>query len=243
MKVFSCLLFVGTVTISPRVISLGTKPKHRSMSMSVNDFVSVVAGATSGTVGVLISYPFDSIKTKIQTIAASNVFKVQDLNFFQMTQIVMREEDISSLYVGVKGSLIGNSIVKACSFSTFHIALLEISGSSTSIPSFDQLCMAAAFSGFLTSFIVNPIERIKIIIQSKGKDKLFIEDQEAIFPEIKVISQVLKSDGFRGLAFRGLDATLAREIPGYTLDFVIYYSLVLLISLLCSSAERKIKCI
>ena len=68
--------------------------------------------------------------------------------------------------------------------------------------------------GFVTSFLVNPIERIKILMQS---DKAGEYDSE-----IDCAIKVMKKDGLKGLMVRGLDATLAREIPGYGLYFVAY---------------------
>ena len=68
--------------------------------------------------------------------------------------------------------------------------------------------------GFVTSFLVNPIERIKILMQS-DKDGQYKS-------EIDCAIKVIKEDGLKGLLVRGLDATLAREIPGYGLYFVVY---------------------
>jgi solute carrier family 25 carnitine/acylcarnitine transporter 20/29 len=81
-------------------------------------------------------------------------------------------------------------------------------------PTLDVLCAAAAFSGFVASFFVNPIERIKILMQADKKGEYT--------SEVDCASKVLKRDGVKGLAIRGLDATLAREIPGYGLYFAVY---------------------
>ena len=70
----------------------------------------------------------------------------------------------------------------------------------------------------MTSFLVNPIERVKILMQA---DK--IGEYKS---EIDCASQVVKKDGLKGLLVRGLDATLAREIPGYGLYFVVYSLLI-----------------
>jgi solute carrier family 25 (mitochondrial carnitine/acylcarnitine transporter), member 20/29 len=70
------------------------------------------------------------------------------------------------------------------------------------------------FAGFVTSFLVNPIERIKILMQS---------DKTGVYKsEIDCAVKVIREDGLKGLLVRGLDATLAREIPGYGLYFVAY---------------------
>lgn len=69
-------------------------------------------------------------------------------------------------------------------------------------------------AGFVTSFLVNPIERIKILMQS---------DKSGVYKsEIDCAIKVISEDGLKGLLVRGLDATLAREIPGYGLYFVAY---------------------
>ena len=81
-------------------------------------------------------------------------------------------------------------------------------------PTLDVLCAAAAFSGFVSSFVVNPIERIKILMQADKKGEFK--------SEIDCAAKVLERDGVKGLAVRGLDATLAREIPGYGIYFAVY---------------------
>lgn len=70
----------------------------------------------------------------------------------------------------------------------------------------------------MTSFLVNPIERVKILMQA---DKI-----GEYSSEIDCASQVVRKDGLKGLLVRGLDATLAREIPGYGLYFVVYSLLI-----------------
>ena len=40
--------------------------------------------------------------------------------------------------------------------------------------------------------------------------------------EMDCIKKIVKQDGMSGLLGRGLDATLAREVPGYGLYFVAY---------------------
>jgi solute carrier family 25 carnitine/acylcarnitine transporter 20/29 len=70
------------------------------------------------------------------------------------------------------------------------------------------------YTGFIASFLVNPIERIKILMQSDKEGKYR--------SEIDCALKVITKDGWKGLMVRGLDATLAREIPGYGLYFVVY---------------------
>lgn len=204
----------------PRYIRKVTEP---AMMM---DVLSITAGSVAGAVGVGFAYPLDSMKTKIQNIAASQSnegLEKHPLDLLLIAQNILKDEGIWSLYKGVTGVMMGNALIKACAFSANRWALSEFT---TGSPTLDQLCLSAAFAGLITSFFSNPIERVKVLMQSKTK---IAKDEKGFTPdlsELEVISQVLKSDGVHGLAFRGLDATLAREIPGYSLYFVGYFTLM-----------------
>jgi len=61
--------------------------------------------------------------------------------------------------------------------------------------------------------VINPIERLKIQMQISNGE---------INDSYECLIQTIKSDGFHGLLFRGIDATLWREVPGYALYFLAY---------------------
>ena len=82
------------------------------------------------------------------------------------------------------------------------------------VPTLIQLVLAAGFAGFVTSFLVNPIERIKILMQADYKGEYS--------SELDCAGKVLEQDGLSGLCVRGLTATIAREVPGYGMYFVFY---------------------
>ena len=197
-------------------------------SLMMFDVLSVAAGSIAGAVGVGFAYPLDSMKTKIQNRAASSGSSdKQNLSFLSIAKDILRNEGVLSLYKGVIGVMLGNALIKACAFTANRWALAEIT---TGSPTLDQLIVAAAFSGMVTSFFSNPIERVKVLMQSKVQtnfdcDAAGSETKEED-SELQIISHVLKSEGLQGLAFRGLDATLAREIPGYSLYFVGYFTMI-----------------
>ena len=185
------------------------------------ELLSIAAGSVAGAVGVGFAYPLDSMKTKIQNIAASQISKfpseaVPDLK--QVVTQILHQDGILSLYNGVAGVMMGNALVKACAFTVNGWALSEITSNS---PTIEQLCFSAAFAGMVTSFLSNPIERVKVLMQSNAKTGSIEK-----LNEVKIISHIINSDGVKDLAFRGLDATLAREIPGYSLYFVAYFVLM-----------------
>lgn len=213
---------VGALKKSPRPCR--STPSLSKLQML--DVLSVAAGSIAGAVGVGFAYPLDSMKTKIQNIAASapeGGAESSAQTLFQTARCVLRDEGLSSLYEGVAGVMLGNALIKACAFSANKWALSEIAIEN---PTLNQLILAAAFSGLVTSFFSNPIERVKVLMQSNINSKSNGWGNEGNISEMQIISQIVKADGLHGLAFRGIDATIAREIPGYSLYFASYFSLI-----------------
>ena len=108
--------------------------------------------------------------------------------------------------------MIGEAFVKAILFGSNAFTLDQLKD--FDIPILLKLCIASAFSGFVSSFVLNPIERVKILMQADD-DKLYLS-------ELDCIIKTIKSDGIFGLIFRGLDGMMAREIPGCIIYFVAY---------------------
>lgn len=81
-----------------------------------------------------------------------------------------------------------------------------------SLSSTSALLLAACNAGFVTSFFVTPIERIKVMMQASKKYK----------NEFICLKAILQTEGVGGLFGRGLGTTLGREIPSYGIYFFIY---------------------
>jgi len=101
--------------------------------------------------------------------------------------------------------MLGQALIKSIAFSAnaFALKLLLLQAHSLN-PTLTQLCIAGSFSGFVASFVVNPIERIKVLMQA---------DQNGLYrSEVHCAQEIISSDGFTGLVTRGLDATILREV-------------------------------
>jgi len=131
---------------------------------------SLLAGSIAGASGVIVAFPFDTIKTKTQ--AASNSDSAVPKSNLELIKNILEEEGFKGFYAGVKPAALGQFFIKAVAFSTNSNALLYLTGNdmgSASNPSFLALISAASLSGFVASFLVCPIERIKILMQA-GND-------------------------------------------------------------------------
>ena len=104
-----------------------------------------------------------------------------------------------------------SALIKSIAFSS-NAAALEFLQERYALPAVAALLIAACFSGFVTSFLVTPIERIKVLLQSSNAYK----------NEIDCFQKVIEVEGVIGIFTRGLGPTLAREIPSYGIYFLIY---------------------
>jgi hypothetical protein len=97
-----------------------------------------IKGACAGIFGIIISHPFDTIKSNIQN------------------NIYIKKYNLKILYKGLLPPLIGTSIEKSIVFGTYnHLQKLN---NNTLINGF--------IAGFIASFIITPYERLKIIKQN-----------------------------------------------------------------------------
>lgn len=130
-----------------------------------------------------------------------------------MFKLVLEQEGIAGFYGGVLWVMLGQAFIKSAAFASNTWAL-NIVATDSSNPNVAELVAAACFAGFLTSYVVNPIERVKILMQADNTNQ-YSSDLDCFL-------KVLKKDGVSGLVLRGIDATLWREVPGYALYFVAY---------------------
>jgi lipoprotein signal peptidase len=124
--------------------------------------------------------------------------------------------------------MIGQGILKSVAFTANSIALRFLHGRlSPSTNKWTSLLLAAAFAGFITSFLTVPFERIKVMMQAQQKqttnnnhnknDKIKYYSNE-----IDCLRAIIRNEGISGSMVRGLGTTLAREVPSFVIYFVFY---------------------
>jgi hypothetical protein len=160
----------------------------------------------SGAVGVGVAYPLDTLKTKQQASAGS-----ENLNPVQLTRQIYRNEGVAGFYGGVSTTMAGQAIIKGVLFFLFGTLRSILERTALGVGTL-SLCLAAGISGALSSFVMAPVERIKCVMQAKAAG--------TFSSPFKCIAEVVGRDGIYGLCFRGLGATVMREIPACTLYLV-----------------------
>jgi hypothetical protein len=115
-------------------------------SISYTDFMG---GTLGGIIGTIISHPFDTIKTRIQTNKLYNIYNIRDL------------------YKGLNVPLYGIALEKAIVFGTYNTTNKILKKYT------DNLIITSGVSGLIAGFfctiIVTPVEKIKINMQNNVK--------------------------------------------------------------------------
>lgn len=139
------------------------------------------------------------------------------VNTWNVMRQVYENEGIAGFLGGIRIMMLGQALVKACSFTVNSLVLnweVAHASSQTDSPTTAMFLIAAASAGFASSFIVNPVERVKILLQAASDGNSH--------SEAECIQQVLKSEGWSGFLGRGLGTTMLREIPSDAIYFSVY---------------------
>ncbi|KAL6944972.1 hypothetical protein ACO0QE_002414 [Hanseniaspora vineae] len=162
-------------------------------------YYSIISGGTAGVTELLIMYPLDTVKTRMQlkggaTAGANN-------GVFSILSNIVKTEGPLRLYKGLLSPIFLEMPKRAIKFSATD-EFRKIYGEKLNWgPSPKLQVLSGISAGVLESFLVTPFELVKIKLQ----------DPNSAFKGPKdVISSILKSRGVIGMA-TGLEATMWRQ--------------------------------
>ena len=128
--------------------------------------------------------------------------------------------------------MIGQAFIKAIQFSVNEISFLWLENYSTIQSTAIKLAISGTLAGLLSSFVVSPVELVKIRMQAQDKLSSNKKDDDACASslvydnELDCARWIVKNEGWRGLFCHGLGITILREIPSFAFYFVAYGLLV-----------------
>jgi solute carrier family 25 carnitine/acylcarnitine transporter 20/29 len=153
---------------------------------STESVLHFIHGGIAGSTGVLLSHPIDTVKSRIQ-------------------KGIRVKWGIQHLYKGFVPPLFGVGLEKSIVFGVFqnvrNLLSSRIENKYTHIP------ISGAVAGFASSFVVTPIERLKILRQTESE------------------YEYARNSRIRGkvnFLYRGLSMTFIREMPGFAIYFTVY---------------------
>eukprot|EP00457_Paulinella_chromatophora_P011254 gb/GEZN01011384.1/.p1 GENE.gb/GEZN01011384.1/~~gb/GEZN01011384.1/.p1 ORF type:complete len:285 (-),score=7.48 gb/GEZN01011384.1/:235-1089(-) len=163
---------------------------------------SFLAGSVAGMASIVVVHPLDTIRTRVQT--SSKYYGAWDC-----AVETARREGMRGFYKGLSLPLCFQAIYKSVMFGSFTQAKKLLHDfSSDAPPSIGVIGASAAIAGGVNSFVVTPVELVR--------NRLMVQyDSTGLARQgpLVIIREVLGSQGMSGM-FKGLGATLARDMPG-----------------------------
>mmetsp|Transcript_36062 Transcript_36062/g.36746 ORF Transcript_36062/g.36746 Transcript_36062/m.36746 type:complete len:298 (-) Transcript_36062:38-931(-) len=176
-------------------------PKESRFSPVVTDFV---AGSVAGCVSIFTGHPIDTVKVRMQSSSAYT-------SGIQCARNIIANEGFYVLYRGLLPPLLTSAVVSAAVFTTYGYTLEIMKGRKESASYFDMF-IAGLVSGIPCGIISTPVELIKI--QEQINPSKFGQPWQCAYV-------LTKKSGIFGL-FRGLNATVCREVPAFGIYFLSY---------------------
>ena len=166
---------------------------------------NLVAGGFGGLCSLVVGYPFDTVKVRLQTCTQYN----SAMHCFKST--IMNEGPMS-LFRGVSGLACVALPRFALMFHSNSVARNLFFQSDDSSHNYLHICLSGALSQILVvPLIVAPLERIKVILQTNTK----------INGQFACLKHIIAQEGFKGV-FKGTMITFARDMPSFSTYFLVY---------------------
>lgn len=231
----------GDHTLGSLSSTQGHHPHHKSL------LINLISGGMAGFCVVLVGYPFDLLKTRLQTATVEGgkgpsssgprgSVPAQPGNrhghLLSEVRRIWRTTGWRGFYQGASAPLLGVTPIFAINFYGYELGKRlygrlfsghSVDGSVVKSYSFggglplSQYAFGAAFSAAQTALIVIPAERIKVFMQLPRPAQSSLEHRNAL----QVGLLLWREGGLRAL-FRGTTSTLLRDVPGLMTFFTTY---------------------
>ncbi|KAM5216167.1 solute carrier family 25 member 48 isoform 2-T2 [Hipposideros larvatus] len=207
----------------------GRSPAAPAMgSFQLEDFV---AGWIGGAASVIIGYPLDTVKTRLQAGVGYG-------NTLSCIRMVYRKESVFGFFKGMSFPLASIAVYNSVVFGVFSNTQRFLSQQQCREPragtphSLSDLLLASMVAGVVSVGLGTPVDLIKIRLQMQTQPfreaNLGLKPRAAALGErsayqgpVHCIATIVRTEGLAGL-YRGGSAMLLRDVPGYCLYFIPY---------------------
>ena len=123
--------------------------------------------------------------------------------------------------------MIGQAIIKAIQFAVNEMTFVYLENHSSIQSNIIKMAIAGTLAGLISSFVVSPVELVKIRMQAQSKPSKIkkdddVRDSPSFNNEIDCARWMIQNEGLRTLFCHGLGITIIREIPSFAFYFVAY---------------------
>ncbi|CAN8235742.1 unnamed protein product [Cochlearia groenlandica] len=183
-----------------------SSPKIQTLMKSLSVFERALIGAGAGGIAGAFTYvclhPLDTIKTKLQTKGASNLYR----NSFDAIVKTFQAKGVLGFYSGVSAVIVGSTFSSAVYFGTCEFGKSLLS-KSIGFPAILIPPTAGAMGNIISSAIMVPKELITQRMQAGASGRSY-----------QVLLRILEKDGVLGL-YAGYSATLLRNLPAGVMSY------------------------
>lgn len=157
---------------------------------------------------VLVGQPLDTIKVRLQLDQGK--FK----GAWDCTVQTIQKEGFFALYKGMASPLIGIGAVNALLFAANSKLKAQLQTYPDELLSLDKIALAGAGAGIVNSILASPVELLKIKMQAQF-GHASVDGSKHFTGPVDCAKYLIQRDGIANGLFRGLWATIVREIPAY----------------------------
>ncbi|KAI8876669.1 mitochondrial carrier [Backusella circina FSU 941] len=179
-----------------------------SSNKPVSSTADFIAGNFGGMAQVLVGQPLDTIKVRLQLDQGK--FK----GAWDCAVQTVRKEGFFALYKGMASPLVGIGAVNALLFAANSNIKSRLQEYPNQVLPLQKIALAGAGAGIINSVLASPVELLKIKLQAQFGSSGVNGGRHFTGP-IDCAKYLIKRDGVAHGLFRGLYATLLREIPAY----------------------------
>ncbi|CAO2834019.1 unnamed protein product [Amaranthus hypochondriacus] len=178
------------------------KSTYNNLSVLERAFIGACAGGSAGAFTYVCLYPLETVKTKLQTKGASQIYS-STLDAIVKT---FQSKGVLGFYSGVSAALIGSTFSSALYFATCEFGK-SILSKFDDYPTLLIPPTAGLMGNIVSSAIMVPKELITQRMQAGAQGRSW-----------EVLVKILEKDGVLGL-YAGYSATLLRNVPSGVLSF------------------------
>ncbi|KAK0188363.1 carnitine/acyl carnitine carrier [Armillaria mellea] len=176
--------------------------------VELNPLLDFFAGTISGIAGLIVGYPFDTVKVRFQNPEMTGKYR----STMHALATIIKEERFIGMYKGITSPLATAALMNGLVFASYQFFMKIQLENNSSIPTLTQIALAGAGSGIVSSIVTTPTELIKIRQQS-----LLVPSST-----YEVILDILRKNGIRGL-YRGMGATALRDLGYGSYFFAVHF--------------------
>jgi len=183
-----------------------------------------IAGGAGGACLVIIGHPLDTIKVRFQTMQIVPGQTPPYTGVIDCATKIIAKEGVLGLYKGMLAPLLGVTPMYSLCFFGYGIGKKIFTTRETysrqSPKDLMLIGLAGATSGFFTTPILAPLERLKCILQIQNMNPP-VEGEKRFKGPVDLGKHILKEGGIRSLN-RGYWATNVRDSLGSVAYFSVY---------------------